>query len=564
MIAFLDLLFRTDHYPERAEKDQARLIYGFTLVLMVLFILYAALVVQRDPQTTLFQRAAKDVGALLPIVSTLVIGALTLLLTRIGRADISAVGPVVMWYLSGVLLGLQGQFVLSDAGSSLMLLIILSAVFLRRRGLIIGTVIALVTLGFALVNYKVGLFGIGAYRNAVVGLTFQLVATAALTLLFLRSTRLDQMDSESRLGEERLRLASVTTQITQRISRRAALADLLSSAVDEIRDSYTNVYHVQIFLLNEPGSEAALAASTGEVGRTLLERRHSLTVGSQSVIGQVTQVGQIIVARAGAPEGVHRRNEFLPDTVTEAAFPLKIGSAVIGALDLQSRNAQAFNASELPIFQSLADSIALAIDNARLFDQAERRVQENQRLVEQMRGVVREVERLNRQLTAQAWTEYIETKGGQMSADVDFASNVIHENPDWTPSLSEAAQSNQLVQKPTRDGVIVSVPLHVRNLVIGAMEFEVASGELPPEDVDLVLAVADRFGLAVESARLYEESRRVAQRETTLNEIGSRLQRSNSIDAVLAEAARGLQASLGANRVAIRLGPPPRVNGGNS
>lgn len=125
--------------------------------------------------------------------------------------------------------------------------------------------------------------------------------------------------------------------------------------------------------------------------------------------------------------------------------------------------------------------------------------------------------------------------------------------------------SDKLIQKQTRDGVTVSIPLRVRGLVIGAMEFEIEGSEpLAPEDVDLVEAVAERFGLAVESTRLYAESRRVAQRESTLNEIGSRLQRSNSIDTVLAEAARGLQTSLGASRVAIRLGAPPKTNGGAS
>ena len=101
------------------------------------------------------------------------------------------------------------------------------------------------------------------------------------------------------------------------------------------------------------------------------------------------------------------------------------------------------------------------------------------------------------------------------------------------------------------------------------MEFELDGEALAPEDADMIQAVAERFGLAVESTRLYEESRRVARRETMLNEIGSRLQRTNSINAVLTEAARGLQSTLGANRVAIRLGAPPQTagaaeNGGDS
>ncbi|MFN8452652.1 MAG: GAF domain-containing protein [Anaerolineae bacterium] len=564
MIAIFESIFSTERYTTRAEKDQARLIYGFTLVFMLMFLLYAAFVVQRNPQSTMLEQASRNLGALLPVASTIVIGIATLVLTRIGRMDISAAGPAVTWYLSGVVTGMQRQFVLSDAGASLLLLLVLAAIFLRVRGLVVGTVVALITLAIPVIGYRFGEIGVGAYRNAVATLAFELLVAAALIYLFLRSTRLDQIEGTARASEERFKLANVTTQIAQRISRRTALSDLLNSAVEDIRDSYANIYHVQIFLIDEATRQAVLAASTGEVGRLLLERKHSLPVGSQSVIGSVTQAGEPVIARANSADSVHRRNEFLPDTVVEAAFPLRIGAGVIGALDLQSRYPGAFASDDMPIFQSLADNIAVAIDNARLFEQTEQRIQENHRLIDQMRGAMHEVERLNRDLTQQVWTEYLESKGEQLGVEVDFARKTSR-TADWTPTLNEAVWSDKLIQKQTRDGVTVSIPLRVRGLVIGAMEFEIEGSEpLAPEDVDLVEAVAERFGLAVESTRLYAESRRVAQRESTLNEIGSRLQRSNSIDTVLAEAARGLQTSLGASRVAIRLGAPPKTNGGGA
>ncbi len=82
------------------------------------------------------------------------------------------------------------------------------------------------------------------------------------------------------------------------------------------------------------------------------------------MIGSVTAVGEAVIARSGSPDGIHRRNELLPETEAEAAFPLKIGETVIGALDLQSRIRSAFDPDDMPIFQSLADSIALAIETA--------------------------------------------------------------------------------------------------------------------------------------------------------------------------------------------------------
>jgi len=561
MITFLGRVFSINRYGNRAQQDHARLIYGFTLVMMVFFTGFAAFVPLGRSGETAFQQISTNFSYLLAIVSILGLGLITLILTRIGRSDISAVGPIIMWYLSGVIISFGDGFAYGEGGASLMVLILISSLFMRVRGLVIGLAVALVTLLIAALNYTGTIVPNSIHTTTIFAVAVELIGMASLIYLFLRSVRLDRVLSTSKAYEERMTLANVTTQIAQRIQRRTALNELLSSAIEEIRQSYSDIYHVQIFLINEQTREAALVSSTGEVGQTLLKRHHSLAVGSRSVIGQVTAVGESIIARAGAIDGVHRRNEFLPDTAVEAAFPLKINDVVIGALDLQSRLIDAFASEDTPIFQSLADSIAVAIDNARLFEQTEERLQENQRLLEQQRGAVREVERLNSELTQQVWSQYLANNSGELSVDIDFHNSVVRRGNDWTPTLSEAVEFNHVVQKPTRDGVIVSTPLRVRSQVIGAMEFELEGEALTPEDVDLVQAVAERFGLAVESTRLYEESRRVAQRETTLNDIGSRLQRSNTVDAVLSEAAHGLQTSLGASRVTIRLGAPPKGNG---
>jgi GAF domain-containing protein len=303
-------------------------------------------------------------------------------------------------------------------------------------------------------------------------------------------------------------------------------------------------------------------ASTGEVGRALLERQHSLALGSQSVIGQVTTNGDPIIALAGQFEGVHRRNEFLPETAVEAAFPLRIAGDIIGALDLQSKDANAFPENDVPIFQSLADNIAIAIDNARLAEQTAQRLVENQQLFEQMRTTMQQVERLNQQLTTQAWTEYLGRKRGEFAFTLDLNEHKAQPGSEWTPALLEAVQQNELVRKQERDQTTVAVPLRVRGQVIGAMEFELENGVFRMEDIDLVETVSERLGLALESARLYDESRRVAHREAMLNQIGGRLQSSNNVDGVLSEAAHSLQSTLGAQRVAIRLGTPTATNAG--
>ena len=185
-------------------------------------------------------------------------------------------------------------------------------------------------------------------------------------------------------------------------------------------------------------------------------------------------------------------------------------------------------------------------------------------MIDQMRGAMREVERLIIELTARAWTSYLGYKGDAMGVTLDVESNVVRQSAELTGTLDTAMREGRVIQVQVRDQNVISAPLRVRGQVIGAMEFEIGGIALAPEDAELVTNVAERLSLALESARLYEESLRVAQRETTLNQIGNRLQTANTVDTLMAETARGLQASLGANRVAIRLGAPPKSNGGQS
>jgi transcriptional regulator with GAF, ATPase, and Fis domain len=145
---------------------------------------------------------------------------------------------------------------------------------------------------------------------------------------------------------------------------------------------------------------------------------------------------------------------------------------------------------------------------------------------------------------------------------VDFSQNLVQEKAEWTPGLQDAVQHNDIIEQNQSGQRVIAAPLRVRGQVIGAMEFELDEhGQLSPEDIELVQEVSERFGLAVENARLFDQSQRVAQREALINEIGSRLQQTNNVETTLAQAAQSLKQALRANKVSIRLGPPPSGNG---
>jgi GAF domain-containing protein/HAMP domain-containing protein len=154
---------------------------------------------------------------------------------------------------------------------------------------------------------------------------------------------------------------------------------LLRRAVDLIRDRF-GYYHVSVFLLDEAGHYAVLRESTGEVGARLKSQHYRLAVGSNSLIGWVTTNRKPRVALDVVGDDMYFKDELLPDTRSEAALPLIVGDRLIGALDVQSRSLNAFGQADVDVLQVLADQLAVAIENGRLFARQERVAQLEQRV----------------------------------------------------------------------------------------------------------------------------------------------------------------------------------------
>ena len=155
--------------------------------------------------------------------------------------------------------------------------------------------------------------------------------------------------------------------------------DLLRRSVDLIRDRF-GYYHVSVFLLDDSGRWAELSEATGAVGAQLKARSYRLGVGSNSLIGWVTANKQARVALDVVGDEYYFQNDLLPDTRSEAALPLRVGDRLIGALDVQSRTLNAFNQSDIEVLQVLADQLAVAVENGRLFNRQERIAQLDQRV----------------------------------------------------------------------------------------------------------------------------------------------------------------------------------------
>lgn len=330
---------------------------------------------------------------------------------------------------------------------------------------------------------------------------------------------------------------------TQEIGRFAAMqrdADaLMNRVVELIVERFPVVYHAQIFLIDADRNNAVVRASTGEPGRELIRRGHQLPVGSVSVIGQVTDQGRTIHARNTEASQVHRPNPLLPDTQAELAIPLRVGDVIIGALDVQSYTRDAFNDDLIGVLTTVADQVAIAIQNAQLYQEDQRRTQE--------------LDERNRNETLRVWQEYMREQRQPQLQKTEGTANYAN-----ISDLRRAAMiSGQPVTGPrtARDTIPFALPIILRGQTLGAVEWELPAATFGEDKLELARELTARLAVSLDNARLFQESRRTAERERAVNAITAQLTAQNSIDSILKTAVREVGQALRAPQVTIRLRP---------
>ncbi len=390
-------------------------------------------------------------------------------------------------------------------------------------------------------------------EGVALSITFSTLVIVSVATRFFITTAEQTAISAQRTSD----LLQATAEVGQITSKMLTVDELFNRAVALIQDRFA-FYHVQVFMIDENRAWANLIASTGEVGQQLLARQHRLQVGSQSVIGRVAQVGEPVIARDTDRDSVHARNELLPNTRAELALPILDGDTIIGALDVQSTRANAFDDTDIQALQVMANQLAVAIRNAGLFENQQRSLEENKRLFLEAETERREVQRLNSQLTRRAWDRYLQESTSDPSIAAE--ANAFVPQADWSPAMREAVTKQRPVTRWQDQQQIIAVPILLRGQVLGAIE--IVSDGLDEEDTaTMVRTVAQRLATSLDSIRLYDEAQRATAQEQRINEIVTGFQAAPTVDDLLRLTLEELGRTLDAEKSAIRLGTAARQNG---
>jgi GAF domain-containing protein/HAMP domain-containing protein len=341
--------------------------------------------------------------------------------------------------------------------------------------------------------------------------------------------------------EARVAASARDISATQEVSRYAAternLQTLMKQVVNLIAEKYPTIYYAQLFLVDGERENAVLGASTGEVGDILLRRGHRLAIGSNSIVGQAAGQGRTVVVRDVTTSAIHKPNPLLPDTRAELAIPLRIGDQIIGVLDVQSKSGGVFSDDEVLILTTMADQVAVAIENARLYQKSIRRLEE--------------VERFNRESTLRAWREYTY---GQRARELTSQSGV--ESTLDLRDLRQRAQAEGRIvlgEATTHGTIPMAVPIQLRGVTLGAVEWEVPAKDLNDNKLQLAQELANRLAIGLDNARLFQESQRNAERERIVNSIAAKLTPQTEISDILQTAVREVGQALRVPQVSIRL-----------
>jgi GAF domain-containing protein len=505
------------------------------------------------------------------IVMTIAIGIATgtsLVLNYLGRVRVAAVIYLLVSYMIAVAAASQYGGLRNPVAVALLFTVIpIAGLYFRRLALFITTAILFVTV---LGIYFGGLFGIANF--GVIDIDEAMVAGIGLIVTAfvqdfsagrirrLFDNLINNAEALSERNEEltgiRENLERIVQSRTADLERRSRYLEanaeiardtnsildpsiLLQRVVTLISQKF-GFYHVSIFLIDDKREWAIMRAASSTGGQQMIARNHRLAVGKQGIVGFVTGLGEPRISQNIGLDYVHTNAEELPETRSEMALPLKAHGDIIGALDIQDSNESAFREEDITILQTLADQIALAISNAQLYQQAQQAVEE--------------VRRASGESSRRSWQE------AQLSGRLPSYR--------YTRTGTSATRLETGMLPELDDPGKLEIPIQVRGQTIGTID--IIKEDDPDWEVaerELLTTLSEQLGVALDSARLFDETQQRAANERLISDISSTVRESLDLETILREAALKIRNSLELPQVTIRLTDQTsgtRMSNGNS
>jgi GAF domain-containing protein len=368
--------------------------------------------------------------------------------------------------------------------------------------------------------------------------TLDVLRDEKVTLEQRVENRTQDLANANQVNEYRARMFQAIAEVTRAIISTQNLQDLLPQITQAISQHF-GLYHIGIFLLDQSREYAILSAANSEGGQRMLDRNHKLRVGQVGIVGYVAGTGKPRIALDTGTDAIYFTNPDLPETRSEMALPLiQTNGQVVGVLDIQSTEPNAFKHEDIEILITLADQVSVAIANARLYEETQKNLIEAQMLYR------RDLQTGWRKFTDLQKIAGIHRTGTSTSIyaeamDLPGAAEVIN---------SGAARLNYDGSNPQ-----MMIPVKLRGEVVGILNVKTDENrKWTSDEMDIVTAIVERAALAIENTRLLTESQKSAEKERVIGEISARIGASTQIETILRTTIQELGNTLADTDIAIQ------------
>lgn len=357
------------------------------------------------------------------------------------------------------------------------------------------------------------------------------------------NARTQDLELAYKSTEKRARQFEAIGQVSRAINQTQNLHDLLPQITEVINQQF-NFYHIGIFLLDPNNEHAVLVASNSEGGKKMLARNHKLKVGQVGIVGNVAGTGVPRIALDTGADAIYFNNPDLPETRSEMALPLfRTGQQLIGVIDVQSTQPNAFGQDDIQILTTLADQVSIAISNARLYEETQKALLES--------------ETLYRRDVQSGWMKFTRAQKLSGIRRHETRSNLLLEPMDL-PGALEVTRSGNIYKKQAdinNKFAQMTVPMKLRGEVVGILNVKTDNNrEWSADEIDIITAIIERAALSIDNARLLDESQRRASLEQTIGEMSTRIGAGTEIEDILRTIVRELGAQISGAQISVEMG----------
>jgi GAF domain-containing protein len=352
--------------------------------------------------------------------------------------------------------------------------------------------------------------------------------------------RTAELDTANQFNLRRARQFEAISQVVKAISSIQDL-DTLMPRITQVISEQFNTYHTGIFLLDNEREFAVLRASNSMGGKKMLERGHKLQVGQTGIVGFVTATGRARIALDVGTDAAYFDNPNLPDTRSEIALPLRYSGQIIGALDVQSLDANAFGQDDIEALTTLADQVAVTINNTLILEEARKSLNESQSAFGNF--------------TRDSW-KIMQPKSLGLGFQLKESVITPLDQPLTGKDIQEAvARGATVISDKDNGGSNLTIPIRLRGKTIGIINLRTAQQKLTSDDADIAESVTERLSLAIETALLIQTTQHRADVERITSDISSRINSSTRFETILQTAAQELSRALGGSDVLVQIEP---------